>query len=152
MNNHFKPLPLARGAATPNNGFITCHPRGEFKNQVSIGDAKKWLKKKNCKSTEIYNCEWIDNALPIPTKEFMFHNTRKWRFDFAFIKEKVAIEIDGAIWANGRHNRGSGFIKDLDKINSAQCLGWIVLRYLPKKINFNQIKEALNARNNNKNT
>ena len=28
-------------------------------------------------------------------KEFRFHETRKWRFDYAFPSHKIAIEVDG---------------------------------------------------------
>lgn len=67
--------------------------------------------------------------------EYKFNNNRKWRFDFALPEKKLAVEIDGGIWTNGRHVRGSGFLKDMEKLNSAVELGWKVLRYeKPEKI------------------
>tara|TARA_R110000824_G_scaffold43665_1_gene127440 strand:- start:923 stop:1135 length:213 start_codon:yes stop_codon:yes gene_type:complete len=45
------------------------------------------------------------------------------------MKEKVAVEIEGAIWVQGRHTRGSGFVKDMEKYNEATFYGWKVLRF-----------------------
>ena len=67
--------------------------------------------------------------IPLPEKEYKFDSTRKWRFDFAYPKIKLAIEIEGAVWTQGRHTRGSGFIKDCEKYNQATLLGWRLLRY-----------------------
>lgn len=77
---------------------------------------------------------WGIHGLPMPTKEFRFHPTRKWRFDYCWLKEKVAVEIDGAIWARGRHTRGAGVLKDNEKINEAQRLGYRVFRFTPQQL------------------
>ena len=62
-------------------------------------------------------------------KELQFHPDRKWRFDYAFPSRKIAIEIDGAIWALGRHNRPRGYLNDMEKLNTAASMGWLVLRF-----------------------
>lgn len=62
-------------------------------------------------------------------KEHMFHYTRKWRFDYAIPELKVAIEIDGGVWDYGRHNRPQGYINDMEKLNTAASMGWLVLRF-----------------------
>ena len=62
-------------------------------------------------------------------KEYMFHYTRKWRFDYAIPELKVAIEIDGGVLDYGRHNRPQGYINDMEKLNNAASLGWYVLRF-----------------------
>ena len=62
-------------------------------------------------------------------KEHMFHYTRKWRFDYAMPDLKVAIEIDGGVWDYGRHNRPQGYINDMEKLNTAASMGWLVLRF-----------------------
>ena len=72
------------------------------------------------------------HGLPAPVKEFRFHPTRKWRFDYCWPDTKVALEIDGGVWTGGRHTRGKGFISDQEKTNEAQVSGWIVLRTIPK--------------------
>lgn len=61
-------------------------------------------------------------------KEYRFYDVRKWRFDYAFPDQKVAIEVDGAVWTQGRHNRGAGYVADLEKLNTAVSMGWLVLR------------------------
>tara|TARA_A100000172_G_scaffold79342_1_gene66219 strand:+ start:1683 stop:2009 length:327 start_codon:yes stop_codon:yes gene_type:complete len=86
------------------------------------------------------------NKIPY-SREFMFHDTRKWRFDFVVLdgfkinlqdkieikksaqKHKLAIEIEGGIFVNGRHNRPSGYVNDMLKYNEAVINGWRVLRY-----------------------
>lgn len=63
--------------------------------------------------------------------EHKFHPTRKWRFDYAFPSLRVAVEIDGGVWTYGRHNRASGYLKDLEKFNEAAAEGWTVLKFTP---------------------
>ena len=85
--------------------------------------------------------------LPRPEREFMFHPTRKWRFDFAYPDCKVAIECEGGTWSGGRHTRGSGFEADCEKYNQAALLGWKVLRFtkgmIDSRIAVRLITEAL---------
>jgi hypothetical protein len=65
--------------------------------------------------------------------EFVFHPSRKWRFDFAIAPFKIAIEIDGRARGNpekaGRHQTVDGARKDLEKHRAAVLRGWRVLRY-----------------------
>lgn len=75
-----------------------------------------------------------NHGLPAPTSEYKFHESRKWRFDFAFIKEKIAVEIEGGLWNYGRHNRAASMIKDLEKYNCATSHGWHVFRFIPHDI------------------
>ena len=86
-------------------------------------------------------------GLPAPESEFRFHETRKWRFDYAWPEKKVALEVEGAVWTSGRHTRGSGFVKDMEKYNAAASLGWRVIRTVPQEIysqqTINFLKEAL---------
>lgn len=66
-------------------------------------------------------------------REYRFHPTRQWRFDYAIPDLRIAIEIDGGIWINGRHNRASGYLGDMEKFNAAATLGWVVLKFTPKE-------------------
>jgi len=68
------------------------------------------------------------------TAEYRFHPKRRWRFDYAIIDHKVAIEIEGGVWEYGRHNRASGFLKDMEKYNEAAAMGWKLLRFTPQQI------------------
>jgi len=67
-------------------------------------------------------------------KEFSFDITRKWRFDYANPIQKIAIEVEGGAWTNGRHTRGAGFIKDIEKYNAATRQGWRIFRYTPEQM------------------
>jgi len=58
-------------------------------------------------------------------REYRFHPTRKWRFDFASPLLKVAVEIEG----RGRHQSIAGFRADCEKYNTATSMGWRVYRF-----------------------
>lgn len=66
-----------------------------------------------------------------PEKQYRFHPTRKWRFDFAWPDLKIAIECEGGIFVNGGHNRGKIYSSNCEKYNQAVILGWRLLRYPP---------------------
>ncbi|MCU0439317.1 MAG: hypothetical protein MUC49_15580 [Raineya sp.] len=104
------------------------------------------VKKKNTKSQVIRlgllaELEaYLKAKYGIYAKEYTFHPTRQWRFDYAIPNElvKIAIEIEGGIYSGGRHTRGSGYQKDLYKYNTAVKMGWRLYRFtysdLKKKI------------------
>lgn len=69
-----------------------------------------------------------------PVLEHRFAPPRRWRFDVAFPHKMLAVEIEGGAWVNGRHTRGAGFIKDMEKYNAATLLGWRLLRYTPEQV------------------
>ena len=85
--------------------------------------------------------------LPAPVTEHRFHETRRWRFDFAWPALRIAVEIEGGLYVRGRHTRPSGFVHDAEKYNAAALAGWVVLRYTPSAIQsasaLREIKEAL---------
>lgn len=82
------------------------------------------------------------------TAEYMFHPERLWRFDYAIISCKIAIEVEGGVWTQGRHTRGKGYIADMEKYNEAVALGWRLIRVTPQQLNkrytLNQIKKIIN--------
>jgi very-short-patch-repair endonuclease len=69
---------------------------------------------------------------PPPVAEFRFHTGRKYRFDFAWPDQRLALEVDGGQWApgGGRHARDT----DRAKLNLAAILGWRVMRYSPQML------------------
>lgn len=73
-------------------------------------------------------------GLPKPEREYRFHVKRRWRFDFAWPAHKLAVEIEGSVWTQGRHTRGGGFIADLQKYNIAAIEGWTVLRFSTEQV------------------
>lgn len=76
---------------------------------------------------------WSSIGLPEPVKEYRFHPTRRWRFDWAWPDHKVALEVEGGAYINGRHTRGAGFIHDMQKYNEAALHGWLLIRVTPKQ-------------------
>ncbi len=66
--------------------------------------------------------------------EHKFHPTRRWRFDWAFPEAKLALEIEGGQWVQGRHNRGAGQIADLAKYSEAAILGWRIVYATPAEV------------------
>ena len=71
-------------------------------------------------------CEALQIKYPVP--ECMFCPGRKWRFDWAWPQVKIAIEIDGGILHGGRHTTSiSGRLRDMEKLNAAASMGWLVL-------------------------
>jgi hypothetical protein len=58
---------------------------------------------------------------------------RIWRTDYLFINDvlgvKLAVEIEGGTWDNGAHNRGSGYLKNVQKYNAYSLLGYTLLRF-----------------------
>jgi len=87
-------------------------------------------------------------GLPMPELEVVFHHERKWRFDFAWPLQKVALEVHGAVWTRGHHSRGQGQQDDWEKLNEAQLLGWRVFQCSPQQVDsgeiFGILKKAIN--------
>lgn len=68
-------------------------------------------------------------GLPAPVTEFMFHPSRKWRFDYAFVKEKLAVEYQGGVYfdAKSGHSTVRGMENDCIKFSTAASFGWRVM-------------------------
>ena len=92
--------------------------------------------------------------LPTPVTEHVCHPTRKWKFDAAYVQEKIAIEIEGGTgWKRdvpSRHLTPSGFAGDVERYNAAAILGWCVIRLTPAMLRdgtaIETIKRSLKAR------
>lgn len=107
-------------------------------------------------------------GLPEPCVEYRFHPERRWRFDMAWPELHLAVEIEGGIfgravrcqncgsivrqrshkgfaivYSGGRHNRGQGYERDLEKYNQAVMLGWRLLRFSKTMIETGQAIESL---------
>ena len=71
------------------------------------------------------------------TPEHKFHATRGWRFDYAIVELRIAIEQDGGIWreGGGAHSSPKAILRDMEKTTEAQLHGWVVLRLTPEEMN-----------------
>jgi hypothetical protein len=88
--------------------------------------------------------------LPTPEREYVFHSSRAWRFDFCWPAFRVAVEVEGLVYGGGRHQRPGGYGGDLDKYNAAALAGWCLLRYDQVRVRsgyaVTEIEHALAAR------
>lgn len=82
---------------------------------------------------DIFQAYCRDNGLAMPVREFKFCETRNFRFDHCFVANRLAIEWEGGIWRDdrGAHGRPQAILRDMEKYNLAQLLGFRVLRYQP---------------------
>lgn len=65
-------------------------------------------------------------------REYVFAHPRRWRFDFAYLPGRVAVEIEGVVFFGGaksRHQTAAGVRGDCKKYNAAVERFWRVLRY-----------------------
>lgn len=67
-------------------------------------------------------------------RQHKFHPTRRWRLDYYFPAARLGIEIDGGIYAGGRHSRGQGMERDNEKLNAAALEGIVVMRFGPNQV------------------
>lgn len=83
------------------------------------------------------------HKLPEPKREFRFHPTRKWLFDFAWPDLKLAVEVEGITNVGkhedgksnlGRHQTPKGYEADCVKYGAAMELGWDVYRCTPRMV------------------
>ncbi len=78
-------------------------------------------------------------------RQYKFHPTLKWRFDFAWPEHKVAVEVEGGVSHAklvspkgtpiiGHHIHPEGFEHDCCKYNEATLLGWRLIRVTPRMV------------------
>ena len=73
-------------------------------------------------------------GIPDPEREYRFHATRKWKFDFCWPDQWLAVEVEGGTFSGGRQVRGMGFELDCVKYNAAALDGWTVLRFTGRMV------------------
>jgi very-short-patch-repair endonuclease len=88
-------------------------------------------------------------GLPEPVAEYTFHPIRRFRWDFCWPEHKVAVEVQGGLWARGQakaaHAMPIGILRDYEKNNLGQEHGWSVLFFTPEQLRgaLPQIKRVL---------
>lgn len=84
---------------------------------------------------------WKDLDGPALEREWRFHQTRQFRFDFAHLSSKTAIECEGGAYkGKGRHFSVTGFTNDAIKYNLATLAGWSVFRLPGQLVNAENIR------------
>jgi hypothetical protein len=104
---------------------------------AAVALAKEKRQSEKSKTIELFAWHLRSNLIQAPEREYVFHPTRKWRFDFAWPALLVAVEIEGLVVRKlggqlvlgGRHATIGGFQEDCIKYAEAACLGWHVLRF-----------------------
>jgi very-short-patch-repair endonuclease len=95
---------------------------------------------------KIFALQLIDNNIE-HHREYRFCK-RRFKFDFALLKYKIAIEIEGGVYTKGRHVRPIGFINDCEKYNLATKFGWRIFRFPTEQVHNKSailfIKEIIN--------
>lgn len=105
---------------------------------LSVEEMKKAIKKAKTGQLEAELLAQIAAARLLPcVPQYVFHPTRKWRFDFAWPEILFAVEVNGGIYVRGGHSRGAGQEKDMEKIAEAAILGWTTIA-----VSSNQIKSG----------
>jgi len=82
-------------------------------------------------------------GLPAPTPEYRIVPGRRFRWEWAWPEHEVALEIQGGVWIGGKHGRGSGVVKDHEKMNLAVLAGWRVLQVQPKHLMTTETRDWL---------
>ena len=82
-------------------------------------------------------------GLPEPQREYPLIPGRRFRADFAWPEHRLAVEIEGGTWVNGRHVRGTGYMNDCRKYNLAVLHGWRVLRFTSEMVRDGEALDTL---------
>lgn len=79
--------------------------------------------------------QWLTrHGLPLPVAEYHFHPPRRWRLDFCWIAQQVALENQGGLFSGGRHTRGAALLREHEKLNHAAMDGFRVVFTTPQTI------------------
>lgn len=106
--------------------------RSSTASEKQVQKAKREARKRKKQARRKRFCEMLQaRGLPCPTAEHEFHDSRKWRLDYCWPEEGVALEVEGGAWTRGRHTRGQGFINDCEKYNEVALHGFVLIRVVP---------------------
>lgn len=102
--------------------------------KIMMGEVRIKIPKKKQVSKALLSLDqevrdWAENYGYILDTEHKFDPDRKWRFDYAFQKLKIAIEFEGGVYQDkSGHKTAKHYTKDTEKYNRASVLGWWVIR------------------------
>lgn len=110
-------------------------------NEISIEEYREAVKKERRVSRAEQKMEqMLDAHGMVYHREFRFAAPRRWRFDFAWPGQMLALEIEGLVrpGEKSRHTTNDGYRKDIEKYNMATLMGWRVIRADQKMVNSGQ--------------
>lgn len=90
------------------------------------------------KNTVDFFCALVRTDLKLDVvKEHRFAPPRRWRFDYAILEYKIAIEKEGGVWrkGGGAHSRPANIMRDMEKYTTAAVNGWVIIRRTPQQLN-----------------
>ena len=82
-----------------------------------------------------------EQGYPRPRPQALLIPNRRFRFDYAYIAARLAVEIQGQIWRKGGHTSGHGITRDAEKLNELACIGWRCLHITPEQIDSGEAKD-----------
>jgi len=97
---------------------------------------KRKPKKKSPSELEGLFARQIKTAgLPRPRREYKFLPDRRFKFDFAWVRLRVAVEIEGGLGRpRSGHRSYAGVTRDIEKGRLALLAGWKMLRFTSKDV------------------
>jgi len=128
----FSAKELARIVAQPDYAIVN----GDSKPQKRQ-DLSKLLPEGSKHETHFMQ-RWADLNGPELEREYKFHPDRRFRFDFAHVETKTAIECEGF-----GHNKMNRYTSDVEKYNLAALEGWKVYRLTGKMINVIELQKVI---------
>ena len=64
-------------------------------------------------------------GLPTPKRQYRFHSSRRWLADFAWVEQRLIVEVNGMTHVASRgHTSFEGIHRDYEKANGAQDMGY----------------------------
>jgi len=84
-----------------------------------------------------------DAGFPEPEREVEGIEGKRYRFDFCWKEEGIAVEIHGATHTGKGHTSGKGFAEDRRKMNLANLNGWVVFEFTAEMLNQDELVPTL---------
>jgi hypothetical protein len=127
-------------------------PKAKREPGTSQSAASRLRKIEREASRDLFINRCVAYGLPAPIAEHIFHPGRLFRWDFCWVSQRVAIEVQGGLWSKGHakaaHALPLGILRDYEKSNLGQEHGWTVLFFTPDQLRvaLPQIKRVLLGR------
>lgn len=92
------------------------------------------------------------SGLPAPELEYVFHPTRRFKADYAWPAQKLIVERQGGLWAKEgtrakkAHTMPLAILRDYEKANLAQLVGFTYLQFTPSQLDSGEVIETLRIR------